>query len=506
MTLSSANRSWQDEVFYQIFPRSFYDSNGDGIGDLPGLESRLDYLQELGVTALWINPLLAAPSDHKYFPSDFFRIDPEFGTNEDFFHFCDAVHARNMRVLLDMETQYVPRTHDWAERAQANPKSSERDFFFYHDKIRTHREHLSIDMGEGIFHNPNILLLNLDNPEMLSIQHSIYRYWMNPDGGQRPRGVDGYRMDHVMDDLDHKGRLTGMLGGFWKGLVEEVRRVRPDAFFLAEPADWSSHGEDILNQSGMDAVFAIRLMFAISSLKADRIREELDGIRAKMPVGKVFSTVIENHDVQRFATNVKSNPRKLRLGAVFNLLLPGLPCLYYGQEIGMVGRLRVNRQVSHDRLREGMRWTRSGQGKGMCDWYQTKSENPFPTQFQPGDGISVEEQQTDPDSLLNFYRRLIALRKERVCLRRGDLRWLETGDADVLGWERVWEDGETCDRIAVVANLSRRRRAVRLSLAGEARLLAASRSMLSDSIEVSPDGAVGMLFGPWEFAVLDVAK
>lgn len=502
-TASNSNRSWQDEVFYQVYSRSFFDSNGDGVGDLRGLESRLDYLADLGVTALWLNPLFVSPTEHKYFPTDFFRVDPEYGTNEDFFHLCDAIHDRGMKILLDMETQYVPRTHEWAADVIGNPRSPRRHLFLPKKGKGHGFEHLSLDMGGGMFHVPDILVLNLDNPEVRAYQKSIFRYWMHPRGKGRLRGVDGFRMDHVMDDLDGKGRLTGMLADFWKELVDDTRTIRPDAFFLAEPADWKAHGEDIMEQSGMDAVFAIRLMFAIAALDAGRIRTELDAIRSKTPSGHLFSVVAENHDVTRFASMVRSHPGKLRLGALLTLALDGLPCLYYGQEIGMKGKTRPDR-FAHIPLREGMRWHHTVEGDGMCHWHRTAPAFGVPTCFRDGDGISVEDQRSDPESLLNLYRRLVWLRRERPCLRRGSLRWLETDDPNVLAWERELPAKDRPDSLCFVANLSSRRRAVRVPWGGGgAEPIAVPGSSSTDNSIRRDAETLHLTLGAWDFAILE---
>jgi glycosidase len=235
-----ARRDWSEEVCYQVYVRSFRDGNGDGVGDFRGLVEGLDYLQALGVTSLWLNPVFPSPTHHNYFPTDFFATDPEFGSVEDFAALCRAVHGRGMKILLDAETQYVPDSHPWFRDARADPGSPLRRRFLFREDDPDEWLHLTFRLplergGQASLALKEMPILNLDDPGVVEFQRRFFRFWLDPlETGDRAAGVDGYRLDHVMDDLDGHGALTGLLRGFWRPLIEHVRAAEPDAFFLAD--------------------------------------------------------------------------------------------------------------------------------------------------------------------------------------------------------------------------------------------------------------------------------
>jgi glycosidase len=451
-----AERDWSGEVCYQVYVRSFRDGNGDGVGDFRGLIDGLDYLQALGITALWLNPVFPSPTHHNYFPTDFFDTDPAFGSLEDFAALCRAVHARGMKILLDSETQYVREDHPWFREALARPDSPMRQrFLFSRDdpgdwlhlclKVPVDGRMVTVALRE-------LPILNLRDPDVLAFQRRFYRFWLDPLGdGDRASGVDGYRLDHVMDDLDGYGVLTGLLRQFWRPLIRHVREADPEAFFLAEQADWRSGGEALLEAAGIDGVFAIPLMFALKSLERDRIAEALEAGAPATAPGRSPFVILENHDVTRYASSVGGEAGAERIGAALNLTLPGIPTLYYGQEIGMRGRVGRIASDVHISAREAFRWRRDVTAPGMAVWYRDHPFWPL-SRITREDGRTLEDQRTDPASLWHWYRRLIALRRASPALCRGDLSLLEAGRPEVLAFRRRAGD----DVVTVVANLGRR--------------------------------------------------
>jgi alpha-amylase len=468
-------RDWSGDVCYQVYVRSFRDGNGDGIGDFRGLIEGLDYLRALGVTSLWINPVFPSPTHHNYFPTDFFATDPEFGTLEDFAALCRAVHERGMRILLDAETQYVPETHPWFRLARGDPDSPLRRRFLFSDDDPDDWLHLSfglpLDGGQVALALREMPILNLADPEVVDFQRRFYRFWLDPLGtGDRAAGVDGYRLDHVMDDLDGHGVLTGLLRGFWRPLIEHTREADPEVFFLAEPADWKTAGEALLREADIDGVFAIPLMFALREPDAAAIAARLRRTLAAAVTGRSPFVILENHDVTRFATAVGEDPAAERLGAALNLTLPGVPTLYYGQELGMTGRIGALDEDVHLAAREAFRWRRDPDAPGMAVWYRDHAFWDH-TRIRRDDGRTLEDQRNDPDSLWHWYRRLIALRRQSPALCRGDFELLETDPPALLAFRRRHRD----DAVVVLANCSGQ--SLRLppalrTLAGPGRLLA----------------------------------
>jgi glycosidase len=317
---------WEREVVYQIFPRSFHDSNGDRIGDLKGIASKLGHLQKLGVTAILLNPVFASRTYHNYFADDFLTIDPEFGTNRDFFALVRQAHRRRMKVILDMEVQYVADRHRWFT---ADPKKD----YLWREGSAFYGKDLPWYDGAKI----EIAAINPDHPEVRAHIRKVFRYWADPNGDGNPSdGVDGFRIDHMMDDLDLKGVKKGMLEGFWRSLEQEIRRLNPKVLFVGEQSDWGL-GKDLFEKADVDAVFALPLWYAIRKLEKDRLQREILATALATPPGKTQFLAIENHDTDRFASEMNRHPDLLRLGAVLNLTLKGTPVIYYGQELGMTG-------------------------------------------------------------------------------------------------------------------------------------------------------------------------
>jgi glycosidase len=251
--------------------------------------------------------------------------------------------------------------------------------------------------------------------------------------GRFEDGVDGFRIDHMMDDLDMKGKLTNLFARFWAPVFAKARAVNPRIKIIAEQYDWG-YGEDFLTRGGTDMVFAFPLRNAIVSLKRDSIAGAITETQDRTPPGKGQLVFIENHDMNRFASEMNGDARKERVGAALNILLPGTPLIYYGQEIGMKGR--QNKSWGTDAndipVREAFEWTDKGDSSGMATWY--RGTDPWWTEryAKDGDGISVEEEARDPASLLSFYRRLLALRHSRPELVSGDARVISTDRPDVL--------------------------------------------------------------------------
>jgi len=486
---TAADRDWSPEVCYQVYVRSFRDGNGDGIGDFAGLTESLDYLGNLGITALWLNPIFPSPSHHNYFTTEFFETDPEYGSVEEFVALCRAAHARGMKILLDSETQYVPATHPWFQTALADPDSPMRERFLFTRREPAQWLHLTFNLPVDGRQVPlslkDLPLLNLAHPAVMAFQQQFYSFWLDPLGkGDGNSGVDGYRLDHVMDDLDGYGVLTGLLRNFWRPLIEHVRRRAPGAFFLAEPADWHTHGGELLREADIDGVFAIPLMFALRSGKTAELVTELKKTLADAVPGRSPFVVLENHDVTRFASAVWEDPARERLGAVLNLTLPGIPTLYYGQELGMTGRIGSPASDVHIPAREAFRWRRDIEAPGMAVWYRDHAVWQQ-TGITRDDGRTLEDQRSDPDSLWHLYRRLIALRRASRALCEGDFELLETGLDDVIAFRRSI-DRDTATVVINHAPVSAALDPGGLRAPGEVEVIA---------VGASPDGAHGL--APW---------
>jgi glycosidase len=444
---------WEDEIFYQIFPRSFYDSNGDGIGDFNGIREKLDYLQELGVTAIWTTPILKARCYHNYYVDSFDSLDPAFGTWDDWIGLVKDMHRRGMKIFLDMEPQYVTDHHPWYLDSYKNPSSKYSAYLWYEDSLN---EKIQMrNLGTYNKDRIGILPLRMNNPQVLAAVTALFRKFADPNGdGKFDDGVDGFRIDHMMDDLDHRGKSVNLNATFWKPLFDDLRKLNPDIFFVAEQADWG-FGADALTKGDADGVFAFPEWWGTTSFSKKRLLGLIDTTWMKTPPGKHQFTFIENHDVDRYASQVGGDPGKERIGAALNIFLKGIPTLYYGQEIGMRGKKGQWRSDGNDiPLREAFKWNKSASGKGMALWYANSGVWWDQTNLHPDDGTSLEEEIRDSSSLWYFYKNLIGLRTNLLPLRRGEYVVCSNNNDSVVSFGRECLDGEQSHPVVVILNLS----------------------------------------------------
>ena len=450
---AAAQPQAEPEVFYHIFMRSFRDSNGDRAGDLKGLTEGLDYLKRLGVTAILLTPLQPSPFYHNYFATDFEGIDPAFGTMEDYFAFVRAAHARGLKVYLDQEIQYVAEGHPWLTRSRGNPAAPDGNKILWnrpgHEEPEPFLNLPAWRHYDGTY--VGIAMIDMKRPEVKDYFANLLLFWLDPHGdGSLRDGVDGFRIDHMMDDLDNKKRLTNLFADFWSPIFRSLKAKNPRARIVAEQSDWG-YGEDWLKRGNADVAFAFPLRGALTRLDKAEIVKALRDTDARTPPGKSQIIFLENHDTDRSMTLYGGDPARARVAAAFNILLKGEPLLYYGQEIGMRGRTRTDHLTdsAHIPLREAFRWTRDIQAPPSAIWYAGDAPWWHQRFNDSGDGVSVEEQEGNPASLLAWYRSLLALRAARPELRTGSQRILCEEQAGLVCILR--EDGER--RSLLIANL-----------------------------------------------------
>ncbi|MGN6818127.1 MAG: alpha-amylase family glycosyl hydrolase [Sphingomonas sp.] len=426
----------RDEVIYHIFFRSFRDSNGDRIGDLEGLTAGLNDIKALGVTSLLLTPIQPSPYYHNYFATDFAGIDPAYGTMEDFHAFVRAAHARGLRVYLDEEFQYVAEGHPWLTSSRGRPGAPFGRYILY-DRPKTNEEpepFLGVPAWPG--HDGRwigISMVNLKSPAVRAYFARLLVHWVDPHGdGSLRDGVDGFRIDHMMDDLDDKHRLTDLFADFWAPIFSAIRARNPAARIIAEQADWGP-GDAWLTRGGADMVFAFPLRFALEKMDKTAIVKALRA-SGDAPEGQSRILFLENHDLDRFVSVVGDDRRKARIGAALTLLMRGTPSIYYGQELGMRGRIdpRVKSDGAHIGLREAYRWSGDLEATGSAIWYRTDA-TAWTNRFnRSNDGVSLAEERDRPDSLYTFYRTLLVLRAARPELRQGDQRILCDDDSTAV--------------------------------------------------------------------------
>jgi glycosidase len=404
--------AWFDKaVLYEVYVRSFADSDGDGVGDLAGLETKLDYLEDLGADVLWLMPIYASPSDHGYDVTDLTHVNPDYGTLADLQSLVAAVHARGMKILLDFVPSHLSDEHPIFQDAFGNPGSPYSSWFAWtNDRHTTYA---------GFADSRDLPRLNHYDPAVVQFLTDAALFWLDLDGdGVLTDGVDGFRVDNA----------TFPPTEFFAALRRAVKQFNPDALLLGEawlsdPADLSRYfaGQfDALFDFPMYQILEGEPTFHGDGLLAGRIPPvlltQLLGEEARrFPPHAQPVRFLNNHDTDRIASEVGSDPARLRLAAAWLGALPGPVMLYYGEEIGMAGS--KGGPPDYDNYRRApMDWYAAEQGSGQTTWFR-----PEDSSNRPADGVSVEEEDRDPNSLLNYYRRVLQIRRELPALQ--GLEW-----------------------------------------------------------------------------------
>ena len=449
------NPKTKGEIIYHVCQRSFYDSNGDSHGDLNGLRQKLPYLQDLGVTSILLFPLYEADCYHNYFANNFEQIDPEFGTMQDYIDLVKEVHQRGMKIYLDMETQYVTSEHLWWKDAVGNLNSPYSDFILFEDDAHQTPATMVFDLRILNGYDGKVITattVNLKSKKVLDYNIELFSYFIDPNkDGKFDDGVDGFRLDHAMDHLDGKPTLTNLFAEFWKPLIHTLKDINPQIKIVAEQANWADYGFEYFEKAGVDRMFGFGLQQAILSFDKEQIIQNAEIIFNKTPQGKEQIIFIENHDIDRFAS-IQTNFEKQKTAAAMMLLMGGVPSIYYGQEIGMQGKVYSfgNTDGNDIGRREAFEWYASGEGEGMSFWYKNSGPWWESANSKPNDGISLEEEITDPLSLYNFYKKMIQLRNSHLALSLGTYQNAPNNNQSVLSFYRISDK----QKVLVIVNLT----------------------------------------------------
>ena len=441
-----AHEWWRDAVCYEIFVRSFQDSDGDGVGDFRGLTSRLPYVQDLGADCLWLMPIAQSPSYHGYDVTNYYQVNREYGSNEDFRRFMAEAHRRGIRVVVDLVLNHMSSEHPYFRSALLDRESPYRDWFLWSPAQRQSRGwsvptwHKAEERDEyyyGLFWR-GMPDLNLANPAVTAEWKKVARYWLTE------MDVDGFRLDAVglfFENGDDPRNGPGT-HPWLRDYAAYIRGVKPGSFTVGEVWD-SVESMRAYYPDQLDAYFAFPLADAvIDAARKGSSRSllfQIDQIQRAFPRGR-YGSFLRNHDQTRTMTELGGDWKRARLAATLLLTLPGVPFLYYGEEIGMTGN------KPDPRLRTPMHWSRQpsmGFTTGL-PWEP----------FQPDSlTANVEAQAADPGSLLTHYRTLIRLRRSLPALgSTGDFVPLETGSDQVLAYLRR-EGSRTA---LIIANLGDR--------------------------------------------------
>jgi alpha-glucosidase len=523
----SASPWWQKAVIYEIYPRSFQDSDGDGVGDLKGIVERLDYLSWLGVDAVWIAPIYPSPmADFGYDVADYVGIDPLFGTLADFDRLVAALHARGIRLILDFVPNHTSDRHPWFKEARASRDNPRRDWYIWRDPApgggppnnwvsQAGGSAWAFDEATGQYYYHAFLAcqpdLNWRNPAVRRAMYDALRFWL-------ARDVDGFRVDvfwHMIkdeefrDDPLHPDYLEGqpdfrrvqpLHSADQPGVHEiavEMRRVVDEY-----PGERVLIGEIYLPVERLVAYYGpelteIHLPFNFNLMWANwrpgTIVQLIEAYEAVLPPGGWPTWVLGNHDQARIATRL--GPAQARVAMVLLLTLRGTPTIYYGDELGL-----ANVPVPPERERDpfGIRQPGTGQGRdpvrtpmpwdGSANCGFTTGE-PWLPLGEDHPALSVEAQRHDPNSMLTLTRALLELRRREPALSVGDWAPLAV-EEDILVYTRTWRDR----RLVIALNLHAASRVVsHQGLAGRGELStrpARVGQRVGDRLELAGDEAV----------------
>jgi glycosidase len=441
---------WNDTVFYEIFVRSFFDSNGDGIGDLNGITEKLDYLNDgnpetstdLGITGIWLMPIYPSPSYHGYSVTDFYAVNPEYGTLDDLQNLLDAAHARGIRVILDITLNHTSSQHPWFLSA-CDPTSPYHDWYIWSDVdpgyLGYWGEQVWFPCNDLYFYSifsANFADLNYNNPDVLAEMQNVVRFWLEDVG------VDGFRLDaakHMIEEGQNQGN-TPSTHAFWEDFRTFYKAVSPQSITVGEIWDTPELLAEYLQGDEFDLSFDFYLAYNFIQPLIDGnltpLNQQIELSYASVPANQ-FATFLSNHDQDRVMSQLGGNPQMAMVATSLMLTAPGVPFLYYGEEIGMPG------QKPDEQIRSPMQWSTDPFAgfSTVAPWQ--------PLQYD-WESFNVESETNDPTSILSHYRTLITIRNQHAALRVGDLSVLSTGNNALYAILRVSQQ----EAVLVVVNLS----------------------------------------------------
>lgn len=446
---------WNDVVWYQIFVRSFYDSDGDGIGDIQGIIEKLDYLNDgdpntdtdLGITGIKLMPIHNAVSYHGYDVIDYRSIHPDFGTLDDFAQLVEEAHARGIRIIIDFVVNHTSVQNEWFVRSEAGDPEY-IDWFTWADEDpgfagpwgdrAWHQENGRYYYGVFCCGMPD---LNYENPAVTAEMFDVAAFWLDD------MNVDGFRLDAIKYVIEEDGLLQNSPANrrWLSTLNDYIKQLRPDALTVGEVLDTTITVARYIADDSVDVAFEFDLaediISSVLSRNSRTVARMIDRGLENYPPGR-YSPFLSNHDQTRIMTQFQGDVGRNKAAATILLSLPGSPFIYYGEEIGMEGA------KPDIRLRTPMHWDNSPITAGF-----TTADEPWEPLTDLGDAnlnANVADQIDDPESLLSHYRSLIHLRNAHPALRSTDYMVLDGLPRPIFAYLRF--AGE--ETLLVVVNLS----------------------------------------------------
>jgi maltose alpha-D-glucosyltransferase / alpha-amylase len=533
------NSLWyKDAVLYEVYVRAFKDGNGDGCGDLRGLAEKLDYIQSLGVTCIWLLPIFPSPlKDDGYDISNYYDIHPDYGTLADFQLLLNEVHKRDMRLILDLVLNHTSDQHPWFRAARANSRSVFRDYYVWSDTdkkyadariifLDTEKSNWTWDPVAGQYYWHRFFAaqpdLNYNNSRVQQEMLNIISYWLD-------LGVDGFRADAVPYLFEREETNCENLPEthrFLKKIRRHIEKNYPGRILLCEANQWPDDvrpyfgsGRDEFHM-GFHFPIMPRIFMSLKKGSVDDLREILNRTPA-IPRECQWCIFLRNHDEltlemvteeerhwmwreyapeprmrlnlgirRRLAPLLDNDSRKIELANSLLFTLPGSPIIYYGDEIGMGDNIWLN---DRNGVRTPMQWNRE-RNAGFSEADQWCIYSPLIDEHEYGfDMVNVAIQEANPKSLLNTIRHMLEIRKQNPAMRRGSFRWMDVGTDSVAAYIRRFEG----EKIFILNNLSSETQMVSIprALRGSyLNLLNLEKIELQDRFTVQPFGYSWLCF------------
>lgn len=448
--------NWPRGITYEIYVQSFADSNGDGKGDFNGMTSKLDYLRDLGVGAVWLMPICPSPSYHKYDVTDYYGVDSAYGTIDDFKRFVEEAHKRNIKVVIDMVLNHSSNRHPWFVDARKNLNSPYREYYVWTNKSDPQvRSMGNVTAGESTRRNHwmrpqqgadsnyffyaqfggNMPDLNFDSPKLREEVFKIGRFWADEVK------VDGFRLDaarHVFPDERPQDNHW-----WWEYFLQEMKKVNKDFYLVGEV--WAPAEVVGPYLKGIPALFDFDMGSAITKAVTTESADSLPAMHKKIRdfyahinPDYVDATFLTNHDQVRIMSAVNNDPEKAKMATSILLTLPGSPYLYYGEEIGMLGK------KPDPFIREPFLWDSKSKDKSRATWE-------VPRNSTDSSVVPLAVQMKDKNSIYNHYRMFIYLRNANNVLTYGELEPVNLNNRALCSFVRSTKE----ESVLVIHNVSK---------------------------------------------------
>lgn len=518
---------WQTGVVYQIYPRSFMDANNDGIGDLPGITRRLDYLKDLGVDAVWLSPIYPSPMhDFGYDVADYCGIHPTFGTMDDFDKLLAETHQRGMKLILDLVPNHTSDEHPWFLESRSSRDNPKRDWYIWREPApdggfpnnwmsffggpawtfdeKTDQYYLH----QFVKQQPE---LNYRNPEVVEALRNTMRFWLD-------KGVDGFRVDVMWLMLKDPQLRDEPLNPDWDGvqpfgriqhiytanlpevhdLIHEMRKVLDAYNERMMVGEIYLPNDDLMKYYGAPEKRECHLPFNFQLINAQwdaaKVRKMVDDYEAVLPSDAWPNWVLGNHDQQRLASRIGAH--QARVANMLLLTLRGTPTCYYGDELGMenvpipahmiqdppaVNQPEIAHIVGRDPQRTPMQWDASTNA-GFSAPDAKEAWLPLAANFTE---INVEWEAKNPRSFLSFYKQLVACRKTTPALVTGSYHSVALNSAEALENCFVYERQADDQHVLVALNFSAKAQKLELPFSGKGNILLSTRLDRSGEVNLA---------------------